>query len=92
MVNNLKNIFFNLDIKDRGIFILLSLFPISIVLGNLVINSFIFLISISFFINLEENKKFFKDKNFYLLLFFFISLVINILFSVAFFQDQLAGL
>ena len=82
MVNNLKNIFFNLDIKDRGIFILLSLFPISIILGNLVINLFIFLISISFFINLEENKKFLKDKNFYLLLFFFISLVINILFSI----------
>ena len=82
MVNNLRNIFFNLEIKDRGIFVLLSLFPVSIILGNLIINSFIFLISISFFINLEENKKFFKYKFFYLLIFFFISLVLNIFFSI----------
>ena len=82
MVNNLKNIFFNLEIKDRGIFILLSLFPISIILGNLIINLFIFLISISFIINLKENKKFFKDKIFYLLIFFLTSLVLNIFFSI----------
>jgi len=82
MVNNLRNIFFNLEIKDRGIFILLSLFPISLILGNLIINSFIFLISISFFINLKENKKFFKDKIFYLLIFFLTSLVLNIFFSI----------
>tara|TARA_B100001057_G_C22789906_1_gene927176 strand:- start:425 stop:1657 length:1233 start_codon:yes stop_codon:yes gene_type:complete len=82
MVDNLKNIFFNLEIKDRGIFILLSLFPISIILGNLIINLFIFLISISFIINLKENKKFFKDKIFYLLIFFLTSLVLNIFFSI----------
>ena len=82
MVNNLRNIFFNLEIKDRGIFILLSLFPISLILGNLIINSFIFLISISFFINLKKNKKFFKNKIFYLLIFFLTSLVLNIFFSI----------
>ena len=62
--------------------IILAIFPLSLIFGNLLINFFIFLFSINFFINFKENKIFFKDKIFYLLVFFFISLVINLLFSL----------
>ena len=40
------------------------------------------LFSISFFLNLKENKYFIKNKIIYLLLFFFISLLINLIFSL----------
>ena len=62
--------------------IILAIFPLSLIFGNLLINFFIFLFSINFFINFKENKIFFKDKIFYLFVFFFISLVINLLFSL----------
>ena len=62
--------------------IILAIFPLSLIFGNLLINFFILLFSINFFINFKENKIFFKDKIFYLLVFFFISLVINLLFSL----------
>ena len=82
MVSNLKNKIHILDKKDRVSFILLCFFPISIILGNQIINLFIFLISICFLVNLKENKNFYKENIFYLLLFFFISLLVNIFFSI----------
>ncbi len=82
MVSNFKNKIQILDKKDRASFILLCFFPISLILGNQIINLFIFLISICFLVNLKENKKFFKENIFYLLLFFFISLLVNIFFSI----------
>ena len=63
-----------------GIF-LLSLFPMSLIAGNLIINIFIFLFSINFFLNFRENKMILRNQFFYLMIFFFISLIINVIFS-----------
>jgi len=62
--------------------VLLALYPLAIISGNLLINFFTILISISFFLNLKDNKKYFSDKSFYLLIFFFISLLINNIVSI----------
>ena len=64
-------------------FFLFSIFPIAIIIGNLAINLIILIISISyissiFFIKKEFN---FKNKIFYLLIFFFLSLILNLFFS-----------
>jgi O-antigen ligase len=62
--------------------IALSGFPLAIIFGNLLINFFIFIFSISFFLNFKENKENFNEKVFYLLIFFFISLLVNVFFSI----------
>ena len=61
---------------------LLALYPLAIISGNLLTNIFILLISLSFFINFTDNKKSFTDKIFYILGFFFISLLVNTIFSI----------
>ena len=61
---------------------LLALYPLAIISGNLLTNIFILLISLSFFINFKDNKKKFTDKIFYILGFFFISLLVNTIFSI----------
>ena len=63
-----------------GIF-LLSTFPVSLIVGNFLINIFILLLSINFFLNLKENRIIFKNQIFYLMIFFLISLIINVIFS-----------
>jgi O-antigen ligase len=62
--------------------VILAIFPAGLILGNLITNIFIFLFSISFFINLNENKGIFKNKIFYLLVFFLFSLIVNVFFSL----------
>lgn len=62
--------------------VLLAIFPAGLILGNLITNIFIFLFSISFFINFNENKGIFKNKIFYLLVFFLFSLIVNVFFSL----------
>ena len=66
---------------DRFGFFLLSVFPLSLIAGNLFINAFIFLLSVNFFLNISENKIIIKNQIFYLMIFFFISLIINVIFS-----------
>ena len=66
---------------DRFGFFLLSVFPLSLIAGNLFINAFIFLFSVNFFLNISENKIIIKNQIFYLMIFFFISLIINVIFS-----------
>ena len=61
---------------------LLALYPLAIISGNLLTNIFILLISLSFFINFKDNKKSFTDKIFYILGFFFTSLLVNTIFSI----------
>ena len=61
--------------------ILLSIFPLIIISGNFLINFGIFMFSIIFFFNFKENKTLIKDKVFFLLIFFFTSLIINVIFS-----------
>ena len=62
---------------------LFTVFPIAILLGNLSINLSIILISLIFLVSLVAKKVIFKNQNrtFLLLAFFFLSLVINLLFS-----------
>ena len=82
MIKEIKNKFLKIDNKDKFYAILFTFFPISLILGNLIINLFFLLFSISFFLNLKENKYFIKNKIIFLLLFFFISLLINLIFSL----------
>jgi len=70
-----------IKLLDRFSFFLLSVFPLSFIAGNLFINAFIFLFSVNFFLNFRENKKILKNQIFYLMIFFFISLIINVIFS-----------
>ena len=65
-------------------FVLLALYPVAIISGNLLINVFIFLFSISFFLNFRKEKDFFQNNVFYLLSFFFLSLLLNLFFSLYF--------
>jgi hypothetical protein len=71
----------NIKPLDRFSFFLLSVFPLSLIAGNLFINAFIFLFSINFFLNFKENQTIIKNQIFYLMIFFFISLIINVIFS-----------
>ena len=61
---------------------LIALFPIAIITGNFFINLFTFLISLNFLFNIRYNIHFLKDKLFYILVFFFLTLIINLIFSV----------
>jgi hypothetical protein len=60
---------------------LLTFYPLALILGNLIINSFILLFLIGFFYKFKDNSLFLKQKNFYLILFFFLSLLVNLIFS-----------
>ena len=65
-------------------FFLLAFYPLALSVGNLFINISILLFSISFFINIKKNKIYLKQGVFYLLIFFFISLLVNLFFSTNF--------
>ncbi len=72
------------NIKEKNLLIILfSLFPITMLIGNFAINSFILLIAIIFITALFNKKtNYLKYRiNFYLLFFFLISLTINLLFT-----------
>lgn len=81
MINYFKNNISIIQNKDKFFFLILSFFPLSLILGNTIINLFIVFSSISFLINFKENKFYFKNKIILLLSFFFITLLINIFFS-----------
>ena len=61
---------------------LIALFPIAMITGNFFINLFTFLISLNFLFNIRYNIHFLNDKLFYILVFFFLTLIINLIFSV----------
>jgi|TARA_B100001093_G_scaffold344460_1_gene329215 hypothetical protein len=65
-------------------FFLLASYPLALIIGNLIINISILLFSVSFFINIKKNKIYLKQGVFYLLIFFFISLLVNLFFSTNF--------
>ena len=66
------------------LYILIAMLPISLLSGSLIINTFHFLISIIFLIEIFKEKKFyfFQNNIFYMLFFFWISLIINLIFSI----------
>ena len=77
-IKNNKNEINFLDIYSLFLF---TLYPLAIISGNLLINIFILLLAFNFIFNLKNNIVFLKQKIFYILLFFFISLVVNLIFS-----------
>ena len=80
-----KNFFFknNFTFVENSLFLLFLTFPITFLLGNLLINLIIFSISLIFIISIIFKKINFdlNNKIFVLLIFFFISLLINLIFS-----------
>tara|TARA_B100002019_G_scaffold290108_1_gene307094 strand:- start:1163 stop:2416 length:1254 start_codon:yes stop_codon:yes gene_type:complete len=82
MIKNFIKDYTQIERKDKLFFLVIVFFPISLILGNLITNIFIFLFSISFFLNLKQNIFFLKNKITYIFLFFFIALLINVLFSL----------
>ena len=80
-IKNNKN---KINLLDTFSLFLFSLYPLAIISGNLLINIFILLLAFNFIFNFKNNLFFLKQKIFYILLFFFISLVINLIFSTNF--------
>jgi O-antigen ligase len=79
-----KNKYFNLNLKSNNIlFIIFSFFPIAFLIGNSVINIILFFTFLFYFISLYQAKiNFnFKDKIFLILILFWLSLIINLIFS-----------
>ena len=68
---------------NKILFFLFLIFPISILLGNLIVNINLILISILFISKLILKKEplYFKNKFYFLLIFFFFTLLINLIFS-----------
>ena len=81
-MNNIKFKTNNYNSFDYLSLFLIALFPIAIITGNFFINLFTFLISLNFLFNIIYNFHFLKDKLFYILVFFFLTLIINLIFSV----------
>ncbi len=77
-----KNISLNLSIINQFVFLLLVLFPIFLISGNLLINIFYTSIAIFSFFNIKKDDSFFKSGIFFLLVFFLVCLTINLIFSI----------
>ena len=68
-----------LDIKDNFIIILFATLPIGIIIGNLIINFYLFCIFLIFVFDVFKTKNFIwlKDKNFILLFIFYLYICLN---------------
>ena len=84
MIKYALNFFNKIQTTEKYFLILILFFPISLILGNLIININFLLIFIIFLIDLSLNKNFsfVKDKIFILLIVFFLSLLVNLNFSI----------
>ena len=84
MTDYIQNFYKKIQTTEKCFFILIILFPISMILGNLLINVSFLLIFLIFLIDIYLNKNFsfLKDKIFLLLSIFFFSLLINLIFSI----------
>ena len=74
----------NYNFIDTLNLFLIGLYPVAIISGNFFINLFTFLISLNFLLNIKNNILFLKQKSFYILIFFFLTLIINLIFSINF--------
>ena len=66
---------------DKPIFLIILIFPIFFITGNLLINFFYISISILSIFNFSKESNFLKSTIFYLLIFFFLYLIVNLLLS-----------
>ena len=79
---SVRDFYFKLDTTEKYTFILISLLPITFLLGNFFINLFFMLFGVIFLINIFIlKKKIIKDRIFWILLFLFFSLLLNVFFS-----------
>jgi len=81
LINILKNKNLNLNLENIILFFFLT-FPLALILGNLIINLYIIIISTLYVFTKKESL--FKNNTFILLFFFFISLLINLIFTQSF--------
>jgi O-antigen ligase len=90
MIANINKIISNATISDKLVFLLVALFPLSAVVGNLFINLTFVILFIIFFLEIFLNKNylFLKDITFWIVVFFFSTLLINFYFSI----DQMNSL
>ena len=84
MIKRLFKNYNTIESNDKIYFLVLCFFPISLILGNLVINTFIFFFSLSFILNFKKNRYSTKNSIIYFFLFFLFSLIINLFFSTNF--------
>jgi O-antigen ligase len=82
-MQDIKKIFYNEKKINIVNILLISFLPLALITRSAVINIFTVLIAATFLITLinEKKKKFLNDKIFYLLCFFWSSLIINLFFS-----------
>jgi len=81
MITGNNNILKKIDSIDFFSLFLLAFYPLALILGNLLINSVTLLFIISFFYKFKDNKVNLDQKDFYILIFFFFSLLVNLIFS-----------
>lgn len=77
----------NINLLNNTLIIFIGFLPVILLTGNALINIFVIVIDIIFLITLYDYKNkysFIKDNHFYLLIFFFLSLIINLFFSINF--------
>ena len=72
---------FNFFKKNKLEILLISFFPIFLILGNFFINLYYIALTLISIQNINKNKQFFTSSIFYLLIFFLICLFLNIVFS-----------
>jgi len=84
MTDYIKTFYNKIQVSEKFFLILIVLFPLSIMLGNLIINISFLLIFVIFLIDIYISKDFYfiKDKIILLLIGFFFSLLINLNFSI----------
>tara|TARA_B100000780_G_C21079575_1_gene434681 strand:- start:186 stop:1466 length:1281 start_codon:yes stop_codon:yes gene_type:complete len=84
MISYIRKFYSDISQIEKISFSLFAFFPISLILGNLAINLNLILIAFTFLIDLkiEKNLSFLKDKIFWLLIIFFLSLIPSLIFSV----------
>jgi len=82
MIKFLNKNFRSIDNKDKFFFVILTIFPLSLVIGNTIINLIFFSAIISFFINFNDASKYFKNEIIIIFFFFFLTLIINVFFSI----------
>ena len=82
-MKKLLKVSFNLvNNKDKLFFIILTLFPLGLIIGNTLINLLFLFSAFSFFINFKEASKYFENKIIILFFLFFLSLILNVFFSI----------
>lgn len=86
---NLNTLLKNQDIYTKILFFLLLFFPITFFIGSALANVTCIILSIVFLLKTIAHKEILliKNKYFIILFFFFISIVINLFFSINFYQS-----